>query len=440
MTLPRTTGLLVRCPSHQNTKETLMEETTDSTAAAQPAGGGADRAPNHEVPVLGNPDLPAEGIVNTADHPASTLMTGPQNPALEQQFPNSVVAPATDISTQAFFWSSFNISPRRVQDGGWAREMTQQDFAIQTEIAGVNMYLEPGGIRELHWHQTAEWALMTRGSCRITTLNRAGLPSVEDVSAGDLWYFPAGLPHSLQGLGPDGAEFVLAFDDGEQSESNTLLLTDWFAHTPPDVLAKNFGVAQEVFKDIPLHNLWIFPSELPGDLEADQNAARVQWGDDQPAIFRLSQSEPRHQNSGGSIRIADSTNFPASATVAAALTMVEPGSMRELHWHPNADEWQYYLQGSARMTVFNTGPHANTMDFRAGDVGVVKRNFGHYIENTGDQTLIYIETFKSDRYEEVSLANWLAHLPPSLVSAHLNIPVETLATFPRDTQGIVPIR
>ena len=396
-------------------------------------------APHHETPQLGDPDLPQEGLANVADDPASSVMTGPRNPALESQFPNSISAPATDISTQPFFWSSFNISPRRVQRGGWARELTQSDFAISDEIAGVNMYLEPGGIRELHWHQTAEWALMTRGSCRITTLSREGLPSVEDVFAGDLWFFPPGLPHSLQGLGPDGAEFVLAFDDGEQSESNTLLLTDWFAHTPPDVLAKNFGVAQEVFRDIPLHNLWIFPGDLPGDLEADQVAAGVQWGGDSPVIFRLSQTTPVHENTGGKIQIADSRNFPASNTVAAALVTVNPGSMRELHWHPNADEWQYYLQGSARMTVFNTGPHANTMDFRAGDVGVVGRNFGHYIENTGDDVLIFLETFRSDRYEEVSLANWLAHLPPQLVTAHLNIPADVLATFPRTTQGITPI-
>ncbi|MCR2763543.1 cupin domain-containing protein [Microbacterium sp. zg.B48] len=397
-------------------------------------------APHHESPVLGNPDLPPEGEINTSGDPAALAMTGPQNPALANLFPSQLHAPPTDVSTQAFFWSSFNISPRRVQAGGWAREVTQPDFAISDEIAGVNMYLDAGAIRELHWHQTAEWALMTRGGCRITTLSRTGLPSVEDVYAGDLWFFPPGLPHSLQGLGPEGAEFVLAFDDGAQSESNTLLLTDWFSHTPPDVLAKNFGVAQEVFRDIPLHNLWIFPGEVPGELEKDQLAAGVQWGDDQPVIFRLAQSAPIHENSGGSIRIADSTNFPASTTVAAALVTVEPGSMRELHWHPNADEWQYYLKGSARMTVFNTGPHANTMDFTAGDVGVVKRNYGHYIENTGDEQLIFLETFRSNRYEEVSLANWLAHLPPQLVSAHLNIPAETLATFPRTTQGIVPLR
>jgi oxalate decarboxylase len=396
--------------------------------------------PHHDAPRLGNPDLPAEGEENTLLHPQSTRMTGPQNPAIASQFPNQIDAPGTDISTQAFFWSSFNISPRRVQDGGWAREVTKQDFAISDEIAGVNMYLEAGGIRELHWHQTAEWAVMTRGKCRVTTLSRSGLPSVEDVEEGDLWFFPAGTPHSLQGLGPDGAEFVLAFDDGEQSESNTLLLTDWFAHTPPDVLAKNFGVAQETFSDIPLHNLWIFPGDEPGPLAKDQEDAGVEWGASEPIIFRLSQSKPLHRNSGGSIQIADSTNFPLSQSVAAALVTVEPGSMRELHWHPNADEWQYYLRGSARMTVFNTGPHANTTDFRPGDIGVVKKNLGHYVENTGDDVLQFLEVFRTDRYEEVSLANWLAHVPPSLVAAHLNIDEATLATFPREAQGITPLR
>ena len=404
---------------------------TDQRSTASPV-------PNHPTPVFGNPDLPPEGRVNTEGNPESLRSDGPQNEAIESQFPSQRDPPATDVSTQPFFWSSFNISPKRVQNGGWARELTSEDFAISEEISGVNMHLAPGGIRELHWHQTAEWAVMTRGKCRITTIDTQGRPSVEDVEAGDLWYFPAGLPHSLQGLGPDGCEFVLAFDDGKQSESNTLLVTDWIAHTPPDVLAKNFGVPREVFENIPLNNLWIFQGKEPGDLEADRVASGVVPGTE-PVTFRLSRSEPVKTSSGGRIQIADSTNFTVAKTVAAALVTVEPGGMREMHWHPNADEWQYYLCGEARMTVFDTGPKATTNDFRAGDVGVVRKSLGHYIENTGKDVLQFLEVFRTSRYEEVSLAEWLGHVPPELVMQHFNLTREHLEKFPKGRRGIVPV-
>jgi oxalate decarboxylase len=136
------------------------------------------------------------------------------------------------------FWASFNNSPRRIQNGGWARQVTQADFAIAETISGVNMRLTAGGIRELHWHLAAEWGFMSNGNCRVTVLDEVGRAYVADVKEGDLWYFPAGLPHSLQGLGPDGCEFILAFDDGKATEFNTLLLTDWLAHTPPEILAE----------------------------------------------------------------------------------------------------------------------------------------------------------------------------------------------------------
>jgi oxalate decarboxylase len=398
----------------------------------------ARAVPNRPTPTFGNPDLPPEGRLNTRRNPESLRSDGPQNEVIESQFPSQTNAPATDISTQPFFWSSFNISPKRVQNGGWARELTSEDFAISDEIAGVNMHLAPGGIRELHWHQTAEWAIMTRGKCRITTIDSQGRPSIDDVEEGDLWFFPAGLPHSLQGLGPKGAEFVLAFDDGKQSESNTLLVTDWIAHTPPEVLAKNFGVPKEVFRNIPLNNLWIFQGEEPGDLAADRAAARVQPGTE-PVIFRLSRSKPIKENSGGRIQVADSTNFKISETVAAALVTVEPGGMREMHWHPNADEWQYYLRGKARMTVFNTGPKATTNDFRPGDVGVVRKNFGHYVENTGKDVMQFLEVFRTRKYEEVSLADWFSHLPPELLMQHLNLTREDVEKLAKDRRGIVPV-
>jgi oxalate decarboxylase len=387
---------------------------------------------------FGNPDQPPQGAIN-GKGPGNLIDPGPQNPIIGNQFPAAQSPPPTDVGGMPLDWASFNNAPKRIQNGGWARQVTQSDFAISNTISGVNMRLTAGGIRELHWHQAAEWAIMTYGNCRVTVLDAQGRPYVADVKAGDLWYFPAGAPHSLQGLGPNGCEFVICFDDGHADEFNTLLLSDWFAHTPPGVLAKNFGVPAEDFSKIPLQNLWIFQGVLPGDLAADRAAiSKTGSAPPHPFIFPLASSPPTKQNAGGDVRIADSSNFNVSTTVAAALVTVRPGGVREMHWHPNADEWQYYIKGKARMTVFNTGPNAMTMDFTPGDIGYVKRNFGHYVENTGDTDLQFIGVFRAPRYEEVSLSNWLTHTPPGLVAQHLNVDAGTIAKWPDNTPGTMP--
>ena len=282
---------------------------------------------------------------------------------------------------------------------------------------------------------------MTYGNCRVTVLDQNGRPAVADVKAGDLWYFPAGLPHSLQGLGPDGAEFVLAFDNGQASEFNTLLVTDWIAHTPPEVLAKNFGVPIEAFKNIPLHNKWIYQGgvTLPPLEAAEAQIAAAAGKPPNPFVFRLTDMQPTRKTRSGTVRIADSANFLGFEDRRSGLVTVKPGGMREMHWHPNADEWQYYLNGTGRVTVFNTGPQVMTADFHAGDIGYVKKALGHYVENTGSTDLVFVEVFRADRFEEVSLSDWLAHSPIDMVAQTLNLDPSVIARFPKNRPDVVPV-
>ena len=395
-------------------------------------------AASAEPATFGNPDEPPQGAIN-AKNPASLTDHGPSNPAIASQFPSAQSPPPTDVGDMPMFWASFNNAPKRIQNGGWARQVTQADFAISDTISGVDMRLTAGGIREMHWHLAAEWGFMSYGNCRVTILDELGRANVADVKEGDLWYFPAGLPHSLQGLGPDGCEFILAFDDGKATEYNTLLLTDWLAHTPPDILAENFGVPADTFAKIPLHQLWIFQGKLPGALDADRAAVRAPEGfPPNPFTFSLGSMPPTRQTKGGEARIADSRNFVVSKTIAAALVTLRPGGLREMHWHPNADEWQYWIKGKGRMTVFNTGPKAVTMDFNPGDIGYVKRSNGHYIKNVGDGDLQFLEVFRSSYFADVSLSDWLTHTPPELVAQHLNVDQATIAKFPNNKPEIMP--
>jgi oxalate decarboxylase len=164
-----------------------------------------------------------------------------------------------------------------------------------------------------------------------------GRPYVADVKEGDIWYFPAGYQHSLQGLGPDGCEFVICFDAGDASEFNTLLVTDWFAHTPPAVLADNFGVPADTFAKTPLHNLWIFQGKVPGDLDSVRKAMTGSAGTPpEPFTFSLASQPNLNGTKSGTLHLADSSTFKVSKTIAAVVQTVPPGAMRAMHWHPNA--------------------------------------------------------------------------------------------------------
>jgi oxalate decarboxylase len=158
----------------------------------------------------------------------------------------------------------------------------------------------------------------------------------------------------------------------------------------------------------------------------------------EPFSFSLKNATPYRSNSSGTVRVADSSSFNVSKTIAAAIETVKPGAIREMHWHPNADEWQYWIKGQGRMTVFNTGPRAQTIDFHAGDIGVVQRNYGHYIQNTGDTDIEMLAVFKAPSYEEFSLSDWLTHTPPALVAQHLNIDPAVVKQFPQDRPAFLP--
>ncbi|KAF8637824.1 hypothetical protein AX16_010741 [Volvariella volvacea WC 439] len=348
-------------------------------------------------------------------------LLGPNNVPLALQNPDLLAPPTTDHgAVQNAKWA-FTSSHNRMHTGGWAREQSVRDMPIATSMAGVNMRLEPGAVRELHWHKTAEWAYVLKGRTQITAVDAQGRNYVDTVGPGDLWYFPPGIPHSLQATNddPEGSEFILVFDDGAFSEDSTFMLTDWLAHVPVEVLAKNFQRNITSFAHLPAEELYIFPAASKS------------------SEYLVLSQVPETQLPGGSVKIVDSSTFKVSVAIAAAEVTVEPGAVRELHWHPTQDEWTFFLEGTARITIFASRSNARTFDYQAGDIGFVPGGMGHYVENIGNTTLKFLEIFNSDRFEDISLSQWLALTPPELVRSHLGFDDETLASLPTTKNVVV---
>ncbi|THH33237.1 hypothetical protein EUX98_g1002 [Antrodiella citrinella] len=411
-----------------------------SSASGAPTVSDASAAqPSPTTPLIKddpNDVIPTTGTVEPIRGSLGANILGPDNQPMDQQNPDLLAPPTTDQGTVGNAKWPFSLSHNRLQTGGWARQQNEAVLPIATELAGVNMRLEAGAIRELHWHKTAEWAYVLKGRTQVTAVNPDGQNFLATVGPGDLWYFPAGIPHSLQATNDsaEGSEFLLVFDNGDFSEDSTFLLTDWLSHTPLSVISKNFQVNSDALLNIPAQQLYIFPdAPPPSDAQAP---ADPQGQVPSPFAFSFS-SVNATQYSGGTAKIVDSSTFAASTTIAAAEITVEPGAMREMHWHPTQDEWTFFLSGEARITLFAASGNSRTFNYQAGDVGYVPASFGHYVENIGNTTLHFLEIFNTDHFQDVSLSQWLALTPPALVKAHLGISDDTFNHFNKTKQVVV---
>lgn len=406
------------------------------------SNSGSALAAAAAVPLLEGARVAAQqgAPIHSADHHLpNERQPAFNNDALDAENPSSVWPPETDNGTVAPFKYSFAEAHKRIESGGWTRQVTMRELPISKTMAGVEMRLVAGGVRELHWHVSAEWAFMIYGNARITAVDPEGRSFVNDVGPGDLWLFPGGVPHSIQGLGPDGCKFLLVFNQGDFDEFSTFLLTDWFTHTPKEVLAKNFEVPASTFENVPRKELFIFAAEEPRPLAEEQKQAGAGTGSiDEEFVFRTNKMPPTKVRAGGEVRIVDKKAFPAT-DIAAAIVLLKPGGLREMHWHPLSDEWQYYVSGKARMTVFEAGGKARTFDFQAGDVGYIDISRPHYIENTGTEDLVFLEVFPVGTYQDISAAEWLAHTPTRLVDQHLKTGEDFLTKLPKVERVITPL-
>ncbi len=326
----------------------------------------------------------------------------------------------------------------RVGSGGTTRGASVHEFPASIGIAGVSMRLEPGSMRELHWHaNAAEWGYVISGRCRTTLLNPDGSSEIDVFGPGDIWYFPRGWGHSIQSIGPSECHFILIFDNGDFSEDHTFSVTDWLAHTPEAVVTQNLGITADELKALPKGEAYFADGPVPNERSWDAAVRKY------PELvsnhrYPLLAQQPRQIAGGGVQYIASVKEFPISTTMAGSVLEIEPGAMRELHWHPNADEWQYYLSGTAEMAVFLAEGQVVTEQFEAGDAGYAPMGAGHYIKNTGDDVLRVLIGFNAGVYETVDLSQWIAANPTDVLATNFGQPASLFEKFPRRDVFIAP--
>ncbi len=322
-----------------------------------------------------------------------------------------------DVGEMPEFTRSLDGSKPKITSGGWAKESTEHQLPIMKGLAGVHMFLNPGASRELHWHAiAAEWAYVIDGQCQTTVLDPSGQTEFNNYKPGDLWLFPKGHGHSIQTIGDQPCHFILSFDNGAFSEHGTFSITDWVDVTPKSMLAKNFGLTQAAFDSFPKGETYI----QAGPVIPVSEARDSPWPKESTHKFSLLR-DPRavRDFDGGSFHLATVDEWPISTNMSGGVMVIKPGQMKELHWNPNANEFQYYLKGTGQVAIFGSGGRNRTADVKAGDTAYIPAGYGHGILNTGTEDLEIVQTWDAGKFEEITLKHWMSTAPKYLLSNNM---------------------
>ena len=355
----------------------------------------------------------------------------------DPSFMNNVPDPVAAGKELPTFKFELEKSEGKVIGNSYGKEATVSQLPISKGLAGVSMKLEPGAMRELHWHATAaEWAFVLEGHVRTTVIGPDGTSETNDFLPGDVWFFPRGHGHMLECLGNQPAHFILIFDNGYFSEFGTFSISDWIGHTPKSLLAKNFKLPESAFDGFPKEEVYFARGPIP---PAEQSVPLQGWK--KPALTHKYEmlKDPAHRVfEGGREWTLDSTKFPISTTVTGVVLELEPGALRELHWHPTADEWHYVITGQVSVTMFGSHGRYRTETLNKGDVGYIPQGYGHSIENVGHDPCRILIGFNTGVYQTIDISQWIAGNPTDVLSTNFSKPAALFERFPKQDVFISP--
>jgi oxalate decarboxylase len=369
---------------------------------------------------------------------AAAIATSRNAEGGDPSFMNNVPDPLLAGEELPTFKFELEKSQGKVIGGSYGKEATVKQLPISKGIAGVSMKLEPGAMRELHWHATAaEWAFVIEGRVRTTVIDPHGNSETNDFEPGDIWYFPRGHGHMLECLGHQSCHFILIFDNGYFSEFGTFSITDWLGHTPKALLAKNFGLPESAFDGFPKEEVYFARGAVPPETVPPNLQGKDRTPPDTHK-FRMLAQEPHSVHKGGREWRIGADKFPISQTVTGVILDLEPGGLRELHWHPTADEWQYVIDGNISVTLFGSHGRFRTEQLSKGDVGYIPQGYGHSIENVGKKPCRILIGFNTGHYAAIDLSMWIAGNPVDVLATNFGKPASLIERFPRERVFIAP--
>ncbi len=308
-------------------------------------------------------------------------------------------------------------------DAGSLRQLTADGLPILDGLSVKRLVLEPGSIREPHWHANAtELTYCVSGDLLVGMLGNADSFSCFTISAGQMFTAPTGSLHHIENVGDTTAELIVAFRH-ERPEDFSLRAS--LAVMSDAVLGNTYGLEASAFSNLERDGAVPYILRREGMASIPSDA-----GLPDPLKFDVEAESPPISSPAGTARVARSQVWPALTDISMYSLRITGDGMREPHWHPSTAEMGYVHEGHGRMTVLDPDGGSDTYELGPGDVYFIPRAYPHHIENIGEGSIHFLVFFDQPTPGDIGYRSSASAYSKEVMAATMGLRVDEMPDLP----------
>jgi oxalate decarboxylase len=343
---------------------------------------------------------------------------------------------SSQLTTNTNSIYTFNLdgtTPQVSNSNGSRTKANADNFPVLSGMGMLLLRLEKGGIREPHWHPNAsELSYCVKGQAAMTIFSPGNNHDTFTIKPGEMTYVPKGYIHDIQNVGDEEAKFVIAFNNELPQDLGISGSVGWMTDR---VMDATFGIKPPGFFDqLNYKNKKdVIIAPKPAAVSPASYAVSIP----NAHKFNLEGIPPQIQTAGGTIALGNANSFPILNGLALYSLRFKAGGIREPHWHPNAAELDYVIDGKARITIFSPDGTGNTFEVGPGQIVFIPSAYFHYIENIDPaNTTHFLVFFNSERPEDTGISGALSSYSNEVLAAVFNSNPALFNTLPRLEQDV----
>ncbi len=321
-----------------------------------------------------------------------------------------------------------SMKPQKVCSGGVRADVSADTLPVLHGLALSLLTLFPKGLREPHWHPNAdELSYCVEGSGMMTIFSPGAGHDTFTIKSGEIVFVPMGFLHHIENIGDGPLKMLICFDHERPEDLN---FSAGVSAMPDHILADTFNQRPDFFNGLKKSAEGVFISQR-----------------DKPAIpplpymtdrykMDLEAVNPQIQVKGGSVKMSNGFLLQTLNGISVYSVLLKPKGAREPHWHPNADELNYLISGTARITLVSPGGNVETFDMKSGDLSFMPHGYLHHIENTGTSDAQFVIFFNHIAPSDIGFSGCVGAYSNEALASLFGVPASRFNLLPKYQQDL----